>query len=602
MRPAERSCSMSGFEGKTGASFIWEDHKAEEIFTSENLSEEQRLFMKTASEFVDKEITPRTEEIEEKKEGVAKELMQKAGELGLLMVDIPESAGGLGLDKVTSLAVTEAMGHAGSFAATQGAHVGIGSWTIVFFGNEEQQAKYLPKLASGESIAAYSLTEANSGSDALAARTKAVLSEDGKHYILNGEKTFITNGGWADVFTVFAKVDGEHFTAFIVERGFEGISLGAEEKKMGIKGSSTCSLYLENAKVPIENVLGEIGRGHVIAFNVLNLGRFKLASAAIGVSKHMLAISAKYANERKQFGQPISGFGAIKAKLADMAINIFTEEAMAYRTGGNVDAMLDSLDKDAPDYNKKAMQSIESFVVECSITKVHGSEMMGRVADEAVQIHGGYGFIEEYAVARFYRDARINRIFEGTNEINRLLIPGTLMKKAMKGQIPLMEKNQEAVEFVMGGKTIASEGGPLGDALALAQNAKKLFLFTLAQAVQKYMQDITNEQNVLMWLADILIETLACESAVLRAQKLVIEKGENGAALPIAMANTYVNDAVGMIRHSAEQVLARVCDKDTLEAMLDAVARLTKWTPLDTAETRETIVAVIIDKEKYALA
>jgi butyryl-CoA dehydrogenase len=493
---------------------------------------------KLAEEFAIKEIVPNAEKMEHKDFSVSRELVKKAGELGLSGVDVPEQYGGMELDKVTSAIVADRLAKYAGFSTTWGAHACIGTLPIVYFGTEEQKKKYLPGLASGMTVGAYALSESSSGSDALNCRTRATLSADGKYYLLNGEKMWITNAGFADLFIVFAKVDGEKFTAFIVERKFPGFAVGAEEHKMGIRGSSTCPLILNDCKVPVENVLGEIGKGHHIAFNVLNVGRFKLGAGAIGAARNSLESATAYAKQRKAFGKVIADFGLVREKLANMAASIFTGEAMAYRTVGMIDAATEQLG-DAHNDMVQARKVFDEYAVECSILKVWGSELIDYVVDETVQIYGGYGFVE-YPAERAYRDSRINRIFEGTNEINRLVITGFLLKPAMSGQLPLMGAIKKLMDEVLSGTRDDGIEGPLAEERKLAAAAKKIALFAAGVATQKYMQAIQDQQEIMGAIANMTIETYAMESAVLRAQKLATHNGEPGAANAIAMTRVYM--------------------------------------------------------------
>ncbi len=588
---------------KKGGSFLIEETEPESVFSPEDFSEEQRMFAKTAEDFINNEVIPRIDETEAQKEGVMVELVKKAGELGLLMIDVPEKYGGLELDKATSMLVSEIMSKGGAFASSFGAHTGIGTLPIVYFGTEEQKQKYLPKLATGEYLGCYALTEAGSGSDALAAKARAELSSDGKHYVLNGEKLFVTNGGFADVFIVFAKIDGEEFSAFIVERGFEGVKVGAEEKKMGIKGSSTVTLILEDAKVPAENLLGEKGKGHKIAFNILNIGRFKLGVGSLGAAKLAFDESVKYANERHQFGRPIASFGMIKNKIAEMASQIYVTESMSYRTAGLINGILEAVDKDADDAAKQAIKGIEEYSIECSIMKVKGSEMLAYVVDEAVQIHGGYGFSQEYPVERYYRDARIARIYEGTNEINRLVIPGMLIRKAMKGVLPLMPAAKKLQAELLEFPSLDEEGddGFMVEEAKLVGNAKKTALLAAGTALQKFMDKIQEEQGVLGGIADIIIEIFGMESALLRTRKIAGAKGEEAAALPVGMTRLYVYEAMGRIDLLAKEVLAASAAGDELRTLLAALRRLTRYVPIDAHKLRAEIADYFIEKEKYAL-
>src|ERR1700757_1908072 len=509
-----------------GGSFLLEERAPEEVFTPEDFSEQHQLIGQTTEEFAVNEILPNVEKIEHKDFSVSRELLKKAGELGLSGVEIPEAYGGLEMDKVTAAVIADHIAKYAGFATTWGAHSGIGMLPIVYFGTEEQKNKYLPRLASGEIVGAYALSEASSGSDALNCRARAEVSSDGKHYILNGEKMWITNAGFADLFTVFAKINGEKFSAFLVERTFPGFSVGAEEHKMGIRGSSTCPIILNDCKVPVENVLGEIGKGHVIAFNILNVGRFKLGAMCVGGSRVALENAVGYAKQRKAFGKVIADFGLVREKLANIATLIYVGESLVYRTVGMMDALLTEIDKSGTDSLKETRKAIEEYAVECSILKVWGSEMIDYVVDETMQIYAGYGFVEEYPAERGYRDARINRIFEGTNEINRLIITGFLLKRAMTGQLPLMPAIKKLMDEVLSGPSMAENlEGPLPEERKLVGQARRLGLFAAGGATQKYMQTIQDQQEIMGAIADMTIETYAMESAVLRAQKLGESKG-----------------------------------------------------------------------------
>src|SRR5437870_3237469 len=506
----------------SGGSFLLETRQAEEVFTPEDFSDQHQLIGQTAEEFAVNEIVPNIEKIEHKEFSVTRDLLKKAGDLGLSSVEIPEAYGGLEMDKVTAAVIADHIAKYAGFATTWGGHTGIGTLPIVYFGTEDQKNKYLPRLAAGEIVGAYALSEASSGSDALNCRARAQVSSDGKHYILNGEKMWITNAGFADLFTVFAKVDGEKFTAFLVERNFPGFSIGAEEHKMGIRGSSTCPIILNDCKVPVENVLGEIGRGHIIAFNILNIGRFKLGAMCVGGARESLNNAIGYAKQRKAFKKVIADFGLVREKLANMAILIYVGESLVFRTVGMMDAALATIDKSAPDAAKKTLKAVEEYAVECSIIKVWASEMLDYVVDETLQIYAGYGFVEEYPAERAYRDARINRIFEGTNEINRLIITGFLLKRAMTGQLPLMPAIKKLMDEVLAGPSIGEElEGALADERKLVVSAKRIALFAAGGASQKYMQAIQDQQEIMGAIADMVIETYAMESAVLRAEKLV---------------------------------------------------------------------------------
>jgi alkylation response protein AidB-like acyl-CoA dehydrogenase len=583
-----------------GGSYLLSAQDPQAIFTPEDFTEDHKMIAKTTRDYAIGSIQPYQDEIEHQQFQHHRRIMKEMGELGLLGTDIPEMYGGLETDKVTSTLITENIVHGGSIALTHGAHTGIGTQPILFFGSPEQKAKYLPKLASGEWIAAYCLTEAGSGSDALGAKTTATLSPDGKYYILNGSKQWITNGGIADVFVVYAKVDGEKFSAFIVEKGFPGVSTGPEENKMGIKGSSTRTVILEDARVPVENLLGEIGKGHVIAFNILNLGRWKLAAGAVGTSKIALETAAKYANVRQQFGKPISSFSLIQQKLADMNTRIFVAESMVYRTCGYFDEALAGLDHSSPDAGQFSAKAISEYAIECSINKVFGSEVLDFVTDEAVQIHGGYGYMQEYLVERLYRDSRINRIFEGTNEINRLLIPGTLTRKAMKGELPFLQAigklQQELMAMSMPGDP---PEGTLAQEQAMLENAKKIFLMVAGLGVQKYQMALEQEQEILAAVADIGIEIYAMESAILRALKTLSKHGADKAQNQLDMASLYTYQAMAKIEQWAKTALAAMEEGDTLRTQLSVLKRLLRYQPANTVKLQRAIAARVIAKETY---
>ncbi|HYE66914.1 MAG TPA: acyl-CoA dehydrogenase family protein [Pyrinomonadaceae bacterium] len=578
-----------------GGSFLIEDRAPGEIFTPEDFTEEHRMIAETTRQFIDSEVYPRIPELEKHDWGLARELIRKAADLGLIGANIPEEYGGLGLDQTSSALIGENVGRSASFAATLGAQSGIGLLPIIYFGTEEAKRKYLSKVASGEIVTAYALTEAGSGSDALAAKATARLSEDGKHYILNGEKMWITNGGFADLFTVFAKVDGDKFTGFLVERQ-EGLTSGAEEHKMGIKGSSTTALVLSDVKTPVENLLGEVGKGAKIAFNILNIGRFKLGAMCTGGMKLMLHEAVRYANERHQFGRPISSFGAIKAKLAEMAIRTWVGEAMVYRTLGLIEsAISNTKDPDAK------LRAIEEYSAECSIIKVALSEYCDFVADEMVQIYGGYGYSADYPAERAYRDSRINRIFEGTNEINRMLVPGRLMKSAMSGNLALLPAAQALMDEVLSPQLggFDEDEGLLAAELKLAKNAKKVALMTLGTAAQKYMMALAEQQEILLGVADIIIDAYAMESAILRAQKLTEAQGEEAAARYLDMTRVFCNDAVERIEARAKNTLAAMAEGDELRTLLAALRRFTKLTPMNTVAARQRIADVMIKANRY---
>jgi len=587
----------------SGGSFLLEERTPDEVFTPEDFTEQHQLIGQTAEEFATNEIVPNIEKMEHKDFSVTRELLKKAGELGLSGVEIPESYGGLEMDKVTAAVIADHIAKYAGFATTWGGHTGIGTLPIVYFGTEEQKKRYLPRLAAGEIVGAYALSEASSGSDALNCRARAELSKDGKHYILNGEKMWITNAGFADLFTVFAKVDGEKFTAFLVEKSFPGFSIGAEEHKMGIRGSSTCPIILNDCKVPAENVLGEIGKGHVIAFNILNVGRFKLGAMCVGGARVALENSIAYAKQRKAFGKVIADFGLVREKLANMASLIYVGESLVYRTVGMMDMALNEIDKSGVDAAKETRKAIEEYAVECSIIKVWGSEMVDYVVDETVQIYGGYGFVEEYPAERAYRDARINRIFEGTNEINRLIITGFLLKRAMSGQLPLMPAIKKLMDEVLAGPALGEEiEGPLSEERKLVAQAKKLSLFAAGAATQKYMQPIQDEQEIMGAIADMVIESYAMESAVLRVQKITSIQGESAAALPIAMTRVYLSQAMEKIEAAARKIVAAIADGDMLRTQLAILRRLAKYEPFNTIELRKKIAGKVIERGKYTLA
>ena len=585
-----------------GGEFLLRDFAPDEIFTPEDFSEQHLMIAQTTRDFVEHEVLPRVNDIEAQMEGVSASLLRKAGELGLLSVDIPEEHGGLGLDKTSSMLVAENIGSTGSWAVTHGAHAGIGTLPIVYFGTDEQKKKYLPKLATAELISSYSLSEPGSGSDALSARTTAVLSPDKRHYILNGTKMWLSNAGFADLYITFAKIDGEHFTAFIIEKGYPGVSTAAEERKMGIKGSSTRQLILENARVPVENIVGEVGRGHSVAFNILNIGRFKLAAATIGAAKGVISESVKYAMTRKQFGKPICEFGLIKEKLAEMAIRTYVGETMVYRTAGLIDSLVASVDTKSPSASRQILKSIEEYAAECSMLKVSCSEILDYVVDEGVQIFGGYGFSEEYPVARPYRDSRINRIFEGTNEINRLLTPGMLLKRATKGELPLLARAQQVFDELLTRQMgNGATDGILGTQKQLIGNAKKITLLMLGAAAQKYLDKISDEQEVLAAISDLMIETYAMESVMLRVMKDAEKKREGGSQLYIDIVRAFVNGAMTRVRDLGTTVLATISEGDTLRTQLTALNRLTKFAPLNTVALRRRIADAVIEEGRYRL-
>jgi len=584
-----------------GGGFLLEERRPEEIFTPEDFTEQHTLIAQTTEEFAKNEIIPNIERMEKKEFSINRALVRKAGELGLSSVDIPEEYGGTQMDKVTSAIIADRMASYGGFSTTWGAHTCIGTLPIVYFGTEEQKKKYLPKLAAGEIVGAFALSESSSGSDSLNVRTRAELSADGKHYILKGEKMWITNAGFADLFTVFAKVNGEKFTAFLIERHFPGFAVGAEEHKMGIRGSSTCPLILNDCQVPVENVLGEVGKGHLIAFNPLNVGRFKLGAGCVGSARRCMESAVGYAKQRKAFGKVISDFGLIREKLAEMAAGIFTGEAMVYRTVGMVDAAIAQLN--AGQDLAQVRKIIDEYAIECSIIKVWGSEFIDYVVDEMVQIFAGYGFVEEYPAERAYRDSRINRIFEGTNEINRLIITGFLMKKAASGALPFMPAMKKLMDEVLGGAAAdEAGGGAFAVERKLVANAKKMGLFAAGIAMQKYMQAIQEQQELMGAIANMAIEAYAMESALLRAQKLAAQHGETAVAYSIAMAQVHMAGAMERIESNARKVIAAVSEGDTLRSYMAVLRRLGKYEPYNTVALRQKIAQKVIEAGKYVVA
>jgi alkylation response protein AidB-like acyl-CoA dehydrogenase len=582
---------------------LLEARPPEEIFTPEDFSEQHVLIAQTAEEFAQKEIIPNIEKMEHKDFSVTRDLLKKAGDLGLSGVEIPELYGGMELDKVSAAVIADHIAKYAGFATTWGGHTGIGTLPLVYFGTDDQKKKYLPKLAAGEIVGAYALSEASSGSDALNCRSRAALSSDGKHYVLNGEKMWITNAGFADLFTVFAKVDGEKFTAFLVERNFPGFSIGAEEHKMGIRGSSTCPIILNDCKVPVENVLGEIGRGHIIAFNILNIGRFKLGAMCVGGARESMNNAIGYAKQRKAFKKVIADFGLVREKLANMATLIYVGESLVFRTVGLMDAALAVIDKSSTDAAKKTLKAIEEYAVECSIIKVWASEMLDYVVDETLQIYAGYGFVEEYPAERAYRDARINRIFEGTNEINRLIITGFLLKRAMGGQLALMPAIKQLMDEVLSGpSSIEDVEGVLAEEQKLVASAKKLGLFAAGAATQKYMMQIEQQQEVMGAIADMVMEIYAMESALLRTMKIASAQGETAAALPIAMTQVYLSQAMDKIESAARKIIADVAEGDMLRTQMAILRRLAKHDPVNTIGLRQQIAEKVIERGRYGLS
>jgi alkylation response protein AidB-like acyl-CoA dehydrogenase len=590
-----------------GGSFLLESPLPQDVFTPADLSDDQKLIGQTAEEFVTKEVMPLVKELENKKPGLMAEMVRKGAELGIMSGGIPEEYGGAGLDKIATTVLTEKLSIYGGFAVTHGAHAGIGTLPIVYFGTEEQKKKYLPKLASAEMIGAYCLSEPQAGSDAQNSLTRAELNPEGTHYILNGQKMWITNGGFADLYIVFAKVDGEKFTAFIVERAFPGCKPGNEEHKMGIHGSSTTPVFLENCKVPKDNVLHEIGRGHIVAFNILNAGRFTLGASAIGGSKHVLMSASKYAKERKAFGKQIGEFGLMKEKLAEMAIQLFAVESMVYRSAGNIEAAMAAASASGGDpsqigVNKiqSTMQVLEEYAIESSIAKVYGSEMLDFVVDEAVQIFGGYGFHEDYPVCRAYRDSRINRIFEGTNEINRMLIIQMLMKRAMGGQLALIPAAMKLADEILAGPSFEeAPEGVLAEESRVVANAKKMFLQAAGGAVQKFREKLADEQELIGALSNIVMEVYAMESCLLRAQKAAAAKGEAASSVMIDAARVFIADAAERLEHEAKRAIAAVHEGDMLTTQMAVLKRFGKRGAVDTIALRRKVAAAVQAQDRY---
>jgi alkylation response protein AidB-like acyl-CoA dehydrogenase len=583
-----------------GGEWLIKESNPFETFIPEDFNEEQRMVMDMCTQFLDAEVLPIVERIDKLETGLMPSLLEKAGEQGLLSTSFPEQYGGLGKDFITSTIVNEGLGGGHSFSVAVAAHTGIGSLPILYFGTEEQKQKYIPKLASGEWKGAYGLTEPNSGSDALGAKTTAKLSDDGKYYILNGQKCWITNGGFADVYTVFAKIDGDKFTGFIVERGFEGFSQGPEEHKMGIKGSSTVQLYFQDCKVPVENVLGEIGRGHVIAFNILNIGRLKLCAAALGGSKRAATTSIQYAITREQFKLPIAKFGAIKHKMAEMAIRMWVCESALYRASKWIDDKEHELMNSGKSFAEALLGAAEEYAIECAMLKVYGSEVLDYVVDEGVQIHGGNGFSDEYMISKAYRDSRINRIYEGTNEINRLLTVDMVLKRAMKGKLDLMGPAMAVQKELMSIPDFgAEEEGAFAKELKYIANFKKSILMVAGAAVQKLMMQLEKEQEVLMNIADMAIETYNAESALLRVIKLTEQKGEAAVKLQADIMRTYLYDAADRINKSGKDALNSFAEGDELRMMHIGLKRFTKVEPFNTKDARRRICEKLVADNGY---
>ena len=585
-----------------GGEWIIKEVRSEDVFIPEEFNEEQLMVRDMCSQFLDTEVLPVVERMDKLEPGLMPGLLEKAGEQGLLGVSVPEQYGGMGKDFITSTIVAEYLGGGYSFSVANAAHTGIGTLPILYFGTEAQRAKYVPKLASGEFKGSYGLTEPNSGSDALSAKTTAKLSADGKHYILNGQKCWITNGGFADIYTVFAKIDGEQFTAFIVERGTEGFTQGPEEHKMGIKGSSTVQLYFQDCKVPVENVLGEIGRGHIIAFNILNIGRLKLGAATIGGARRALSTTLKYAKAREQFKLPIVKFGAIRHKLAEMAIRLWVGEAALYRVAKNIDEKEHELLAAGKDLSAALLGGAEEYAIECAILKVYGSEVLDFVVDEGVQIHGGNGYSDEYEISKAYRDSRINRIYEGTNEINRLLTVDMVLKRAMKGQLDLMGPAMSVQKELMSIPDFGDQDdAPFAKEHQAIDNFKKCILMVAGAAVQKLMMTLSKEQEILMNIADMSIITYHAESALLRLEKLSKTKSEAELAVQTAIVKTYIYDAADAINKAGKDALNSFADGDELRMMHIGLKRFTKVEPFNSKEARRTICAQLVADDGYKL-
>jgi butyryl-CoA dehydrogenase len=586
-----------------GGSFLLESRAPAEIFTPEDLNEEQRQIAATAAQFARDEILPAAPAIEAKQPGVLSGLLRKAGELGLTAVDIPEEYGGMGMDKVSSTLITDHLSVLASFSTAFGAHIGIATLPIAWYGTEEQKQRYLPKLGSAEWIGGYALSEASSGSDAMNVRTRATLSTDGSHYILNGEKQWITNCGIAGLYTIFAKIDGEMFSAFLVERNTPGLTVGAEEHKLGIRGSSTCPLVFDDCRIPAANLLGEAGKGHHIAFNVLNVGRFKLGVACLGGARHVLGHMIRYAKERHAFGKAIAEFGLIQRKISASATLLYAAESMAYRTAGMIDAGLEQLGSEQAKVPREIQHRIEEYAVECSILKVYGSEMLTVVADELIATMGGYGYVEEYPAERYYRDARINRIFEGTNEINRLIITGWLMKRAMSGQLPLLGAIKKLMDEVTQPPSFDSGSDAVEDLAREAEvlaGVKKIALFAAGVASQRFMTALQDQQEVMADLADIIMQVYAFESALLRARKLAAA-GRTSAQVAAAMTGLLADESIALTEQAARRVLAACGEGDLLRTQLAILRRLSRFTPADAVGLSRTVARHSIQLERYPM-
>lgn len=583
-----------------GGEWLIHESNPFETFIPEDFNEEQSMVMDMCAQFLDSEVLPIIERIDKMEPGLMPSLVEKAGEQGLLSTSFPETYGGLGKDFITSTIVNEGLGGGHSFSVAIAAHTGIGSLPILYFGTEEQKQKYIPKLASGEWKGAYGLTEPNSGSDALGAKTTATLSADGKYYLLNGQKCWITNGGFADVYTVFAKIDGDKFTGFIVDRGAEGFTQGPEEHKMGIKGSSTVQLYFQDCKVPVENVLGEIGKGHIIAFNILNIGRLKLCAAALGGSKRAATLSIQYAKTREQFKLPIAKFGAIRHKMAEMAIRMWVCESALYRSAKWIDDKETELAAEGKTFAEALLGAAEEYAIECAMLKVYGSEVLDFVVDEGVQIHGGNGFSDEYIISKAYRDSRINRIYEGTNEINRLLTVDMVLKRAMKGKLDLMGPAMAVQKELMSIPDFgAEEEGAFAKERKYIANFKKAILMVAGAAVQKLMMQLDKEQEILMNIADMAIEVFNAESALLRVMKLTDAKGEAAVSLQAAIMRTYLYDASDRINKAGKDALNSFAEGDELRMMHIGLKRFTKTEPFNSKEARRKISDQLVADNGY---
>lgn len=583
-----------------GGEWLMKESNANSTFIPEDFTEEQRMIKDLCDQFLNAEVMPILGKIDNMEPGLMRSLLQKAGEQGLLATSFPEEYGGLGKDFVTSTIISEHVGAGHSFSVAISAHMGIGTLPILYFGTEEQKQKYIPKLINGEWVGAYGLTEPNSGSDALGAKTTARLSEDGKHYLINGQKCWITNGGFADIFTVFAKVDGDKFTGFIIEKDFEGFTQGPEEHKMGIKGSSTVQLYFQDCKVPVENVLGEIGKGHKIAFNILNIGRLKLCAATLGGCKRSITISTQYAVTREQFKQPIANFGAIKNKLAEMAIRTFANESALYRSAKWIDEKEHELLQSGKPFAEALLGGAEEYAIECAILKVHGSEALDFVVDEGVQIHGGNGFSDEYNISRAYRDSRINRIYEGTNEINRLLTVDITLKRAMQGRLNLMGGAMKVQQELMSIPDFGEgEEQAFSKERTLVANFKKAVLLAAGASAQKLMMQLEKEQEILMCIADMAIETFVAESLLLRVLKLE-EEGKSD-SIHIDILSCYLYDAADRIHKSGKDAINAFAEGDEQRMMLMGIKRFTKAQPLNSKEAKRRIADHLIDHNGYTL-